>query len=51
MLTVNVLTVEKLLGHKRIENTMKYISMVHFKGNDFEVATVTTADEAKETNV
>lgn len=44
----NVLTVQKLLGHKRIENTMKYISMIHFKGNDFEVATATTVDEAKE---
>ena len=43
----NVLTVKKLLGHKRIENTMKYISMIHFKNDEFEVATATTVDEAK----
>ncbi len=44
----NVLTVKKLLGHKRIENTMKYIGMVHFKDDEFEVATATTVDEAKQ---
>jgi integrase len=27
----NVLTVKKLLRHKGIENTMKYISMIHFE--------------------
>jgi hypothetical protein len=43
----NVLTVKKLLGHKRIENTMKYISMIHFKGDEFEVTTATTVEEAK----
>lgn len=44
----NVLTVKRLLGHKRIENTMKYISMIHFKDDEFEVATATTIDEAKQ---
>lgn len=44
----NVLTVKKLLGHKRVENTMKYIGMIHFKDNEFEVATATTVDEAKQ---
>jgi len=43
----NVLTVKKLLGHKRIENTMKYISMIHFKNDEFEVTTTTTVEEAK----
>jgi len=44
----NVLTVKKLLGHKRIENTMKYISMIHFKDDQFEVTTATTIEEAKQ---
>jgi integrase len=44
----NILTVKKLLGHKRIENTMKYISMVHFKDDEFEVAIATTVEEAKQ---
>jgi integrase len=44
----NVLTVKKLLGHKRIENTMKYIHMVHFKDDEFEVATATTVEEIKQ---
>jgi integrase len=44
----NVLTVKKLLRHKRIENTMKYISMIHFKDDEFEVATATTIEEAKQ---
>jgi integrase/predicted RNA-binding Zn-ribbon protein involved in translation (DUF1610 family) len=43
----NVLTVKRLLGHKRIENTMKYISMIHFKDDEFEVTTATTVEEAK----
>jgi hypothetical protein len=43
----NVLTVKKLLGHKRIENSMKYIGMIDFKDDQFEVATATTVDEAK----
>jgi len=45
---VNVLTIKKLLGHKRIENTMKYISMIHFKDDQFEVTTATTIEEAKQ---
>jgi len=44
----NVLTVKKLLRHKRIENTMKYISMIHFKDDEFEVTTATTIEEAKQ---
>ena len=43
----NVLTVKKLLGHKRIENTMKYIGMIDFKDDKFEVTTATTIEEAK----
>jgi len=44
----NVLTVKKLLRHKRVENTMKYIQMIHFGDKDFEVATATTPEEIKE---
>jgi len=44
----NVLTVKKLLRHKRIENTMKYITMIHFKDDEFEVTTATTIEEAKQ---
>ena len=44
----NVLTVKRLLGHKRIENTMKYIGMIHFKDDEFEVTTATTMEEAKQ---
>jgi integrase len=43
----NVLTVKKLLGHKRIENSMKYIGMINFKTDEFEVTTATTVEEAK----
>ena len=43
----NVLMVQKLLGHKRIQNTMKYIHMIVFKDDEFEVATATTVEEAK----
>jgi hypothetical protein len=32
---------------KGIENTMKYIDMVHFKDGEFEVTMVTTVEEAK----
>ena len=43
----NVLTVKKLLRHKRIDNTMKYIHMIHFKDDEFEVGSATTVEEAK----
>jgi hypothetical protein len=43
----NVLAVKKLLGHKQIRNTMKYIGMIHFKDDEFDIATAITVDEAK----
>lgn len=46
--TKDILYVKKLLGHKRIENTMKYIGLVHFKDDEFEVTTATTVEEAKQ---
>jgi hypothetical protein len=43
----NTLTVKKLLGLKRLENVMKYIGLIQFKDDQFEVAAATTVDEAK----
>ena len=42
----NVLTVKKMLRHKAVGNTMKYIGMLNFKDDQYEVATATTAEEA-----
>jgi integrase len=44
----NVLKVKEKLGHKSILSTMKYIRMIHFEENEFEVATATTVTEAKQ---
>jgi len=44
----NILKVQKLLRHKRIQNTMKYIHMIKFEDNEFEVAAATTIEEEKE---
>jgi len=46
--TRDILLVQKLLGHKHIQNTMKYTQLVHFKSDEFDVATATTVEEAKE---
>ena len=45
--TRDILLVKKLLGHKKIENTMKYTQLIQFKDNEYEVATAQTVDEAK----
>jgi len=34
--------------HKAIQNTMKYTQLVHFKDDEFQVATATTIEEAKQ---
>jgi hypothetical protein len=44
----NVLTIQKMLRHKSILNTMKYIHAVTFKDEDYEIATATTPDEVKQ---
>lgn len=44
----NVLAVQRALGHKSILSTMKYIHMINFKDDEFEVATATTVEEAKQ---
>jgi integrase len=46
--TRNILLVKKLLGHKKIENTMKYTQLIQFKDSEFEVACAETIEEAKE---
>jgi integrase len=43
----NVLTIKKMLRHKRIENTMKYIHTLTFKDEDYEIATASTPEEIK----
>jgi integrase len=44
----NVLTIQKALRHKNIQNTMKYIHTIPFRDEDFEVATATTDEEIKQ---
>jgi integrase len=46
--TRNILLVKQLLGHKKIENTMKYTQLIQFKDDEFEVATASTVEEAKQ---
>jgi integrase len=41
----NVLTVKKLLRHKAIKSTMKYIGKINFKTDQFETTAVTTKEE------
>jgi hypothetical protein len=43
----NVLTVKRILMHKRVESTMKYIQMLNLESDDFEVTSATTPDEIK----
>jgi hypothetical protein len=46
--TRDILLVKKILGHKKIENTLKYTQLIQFKDNEYESATATTVQEAKE---
>ena len=46
--TKNLILVQKTLGHKSIKNTVKYTHLVHFKDDEFDVATASTVEEAKE---
>jgi len=45
--TGNILLVKKLIGHKKIENTMKYTQLIQFKDSEYEVTSATTLEEAK----
>ena len=44
----NVLTIKKMLRHKSIQNTMKYIHTIDFKDEDFEETTATTPEEIRQ---
>ena len=46
--TKNILLVKKLLGHKRIESTMKYTQLIHFKEDEYNVAATTTIEQDQE---
>jgi integrase len=43
----NVLTIKKMLRHKQVANTMKYIHTLQFKDEDFEETVVTTPEEIR----
>jgi len=43
----NVLTVKKALRHRAIQSTMKYIGLLQFKDDDWEIATATSVEEIK----
>ena len=45
--TRDILLVKKLLGHKRIKNTLKYTQLIHFKDDQYDVTTATILEEAK----
>lgn len=45
--TQNILLVKKMLGHKNIQNTIKYTQLVNFKDDDYEVTTATNEEEIK----
>lgn len=44
----NVLVVKEKLGHKKIENTMKYTQLVSFSDTEYEVTTAQSLEEAKQ---
>ena len=44
----NVLTIKKMLRHKSIQNTMKYINTIDFKDEDFEETTATAPEEIRQ---
>lgn len=44
----NVLTVKKMLRHKSVLSSMRYIHAVTFKDDDYEVATASTDEEIKQ---
>jgi integrase len=42
-----VLTVQKLLRHKSVLSTMRYIGKIHWKNDEYDVATATTVEEVR----
>jgi site-specific recombinase XerC len=49
--TKNILLVKKLLGYKRIKNTMKYTQLVQFEDDQFDVATATTIEKRRNSSL
>jgi hypothetical protein len=43
----NVLTIKRMLRHKNVQNTMKYVHTIEFKDEDFEETTATTVEEIR----
>ncbi len=43
----NVLTIKRMLRHKNVQNTMKYIHTIEFKDEDYEETTATTVEEIR----
>ena len=44
----NVLTVKKALRHRAVQSTMRYIGLLQFKDDDWDVATATSVEEIKQ---
>jgi integrase len=44
----NVLVIKRMLRHKSIQNTMKYIHTIEFKEEDFQETVATTPDEIRQ---
>ncbi|MGD0405473.1 MAG: hypothetical protein ABSB10_02310 [Candidatus Bathyarchaeia archaeon] len=44
----NVLMIKKMLRHKSIQNTMKYIHTIEFKEEDYEETVATTPEEVRQ---
>jgi len=43
--TRNLLLVQKILGHKQIQNTMKYVQLISFQEDEYDVSAATTIEE------
>ena len=46
--TRNLLLVQKILGHKRITSTMKYVQLINFQEEEYDVSAATTVEEDQE---
>jgi hypothetical protein len=44
----NLLIIKRMLRHKNIQNTMKYIHTIEFKEEDFEETVATTPEEIRQ---
>jgi integrase len=46
--TRDILLVKKLLGHKNIQNTLKYTQLIEFIDDEYEETTASTVEQARE---